>query len=170
MNALELKASVTVDDAGMITGIAWPFGSADRMGDDILPGAFKGATGPLPMLAFHKPDEPVGVWSDVEESAKGLMVKGRLLIEDVPRAREVQALVKSGAVAGLSIGFITRKAETRKGGGRTIRSVDLVEISLVTVPAHPGARITAAKSADAIRLAEAINRATMALRPQEGQR
>lgn len=165
MIALELKASVAVDDAGVITGIAWPFGTADRVGDMIEKGAFRQAKGPLPMLAFHRPDDPVGVWTDIGEDAKGLTVKGRLLIDDLPRAREVRALVQSGAVTGLSIGFMTTKAENRKGGGRTIRGVDLLEISLVSVPAHPGARVTGAKTAaEAIRLAEAINRAASALR------
>jgi HK97 family phage prohead protease len=165
MIALELKANVSVDDTGAITGIAWPFGSPDRMGDVIEKGAFRQVKGPLPMLAFHRPDDPVGVWAEIAESDKGLIVKGRLLIDDLPRAREVRALVQSGAVSGLSIGFMTLKAENRKGGGRTIRAVDLLEVSLVSVPAHPGARVTGAKSAaDAIRIAEAINRAAAALR------
>lgn len=165
MIALELKASVSVDDAGMITGMAWPFGTPDRMGDEILPGAFKSAKAPLPLLAFHRPDDPVGVWEEVKETGAGLQVKGRLLIEDLPRAREVRALVKSGAVTGLSIGFMTKSASARRGGGRTIKAVELVEISIVSVPAHPGARVTGAKSAaEAIRIAEAINRAAAALR------
>ena len=165
MIALELKASVAVDDAGTITGTAWPFGTADRMGDVIEPGAFKGAKGPLPMLAFHRPDDPVGVWTEITETAKGLIVKGRLLIEDLPRAREIRALVQSGAAGGLSIGFLTKKAEARRDGGRTIKSVELVEVSLVSVPAHPGARVSSAKTAaEAIRIAEAINRAAAALK------
>ena len=36
---LEIKASLTVDDAGEISGIAWPFGSPDRVGDVIEKGA-----------------------------------------------------------------------------------------------------------------------------------
>lgn len=165
MIALELKASVSVDEAGTITGLAWPFGTPDRMGDVIEPGAFKGAKGPLPMLAFHNASDPVGAWSEISETAKGLTVKGRLLIDDLPRAREIRALVQSGAVTGLSIGFMTKKAQLRRDGGRTIKAVDLVEVSLVSVPAHPGARVTGAKSAaQAIALAEAINRATARLR------
>lgn len=162
---LDLKAAVTVDDAGAITGIAWPFGSADRTGDLIQPGAFKGAKPPIPMLAHHDPAAPVGAWSEVRETTKGLEVKGRLLVEDVPLARELRALVAAGAVTGLSIGFVTRAAEARKGGGRTITALDLLEISLVSVPAHPGARVTSAKSAmAAVRLAEALDRALARIR------
>ena len=47
---------------------------------------------------------------------------------------------------GLSIGFITKKAVSRMGGGRTIKSLELFEVSLVTVPMHP-APVTSAKSA-----------------------
>lgn len=161
----EMKAALAVDAAGAITGTAWPFGSPDRVGDVISPGAFKSALPPLPMLAFHDPSAPIGVWEAIAEDTAGLQVKGRLLVEDVARAREVRALVQAGAVTGLSIGFSTKKAAPRRGGGRTISDLELVEISLVTVPAHPGARVTSAKSgAEAIRLAAAINRAALALR------
>lgn len=164
MDRIEVKAAMTVAEDGTISGLAWPFGSPDRMGDEIMPGAFKGAKAPLPMLAFHDPAAPVGAWSSVAETAKGLEVSGRLLVEDIPAAKEMRALVKAGAVAGLSIGFVTKKAEAKKGGGRIIKAVDVVEVSLVTVPAHPGAKVTAVKSAArALKLAAAINRAATAL-------
>ena len=162
---LEFKASLSVDDAGLIEGIAWPWATPDRVGDMIEPGAFKSAKPPVPMLAFHNPAKPVGAWDAIVEKSDGLHVAGKLLIEDVPLAREVRALVQAGAVKGLSIGFETKKAVARKGGGRTIKALDLAEISLVTIPMHPGARVTGAKSAAAaIALADAINRAAAALR------
>lgn len=165
MNRLELKASIGVDDAGTITGIAWPFGTPDRVGDVIEKGAFAHAVLPLPALFAHDPASVIGVWEEATETDRGLEVKGRLLIDHVERAREVRALVQAGAIGGLSIGFSTRKAAPRRGGGRTISALDLVEISLVAVPCHPRARITGAKSAsEAIRIAEAINRAASALR------
>lgn len=161
----EFKADIAVDDTGLISGIAWPFGTPDRVGDEIAPGAFKSAKAPLPLLFAHDPSQPLGAWDQLEETAKGLQVKGRLLVDDVARAKEVRALVKSGAVTGLSIGFITKSASARRGGGRVIKSLDLVEVSLVTVPAHPGARVTSAKSATAlIALADAITRASAALK------
>jgi HK97 family phage prohead protease len=167
MQRLELKTAIAADDAGTITGTAWPFGTPDRVGDVIVKGAFAGSPAALPMLAFHDPNDPVGVWDEVRETDKGLEVKGRLLIGEVARAREIHALVKSGAVGGLSIGFVTRKSAPRKGG-RTISALDILECSLVTIPSHPGARVTSAKSAaDAIRLAEIINTASAALRAKE---
>lgn len=164
MNRFEFKSALAVDDAGTITGIAWPFGSPDMAGDIITKGAFTTATTPLPMLYGHNPDDAVGVWESIEETSAGLEVKGRLLIDDVPRAREVRALLAAGALSGLSIGFSAKAATRRKGSlGRIISAVDLVEVSLVSVPSHPRARVTSAKSgADAIAIADAINRATRA--------
>ncbi len=141
---LEFKAALTVTEAGEITGTAWPFGSPDRVGDVIEKGAF---TGPatLPMLFSHDQAQVIGVWDEIAESEAGLTVKGRLLVDEVERAREVRAMVKAGAVSGLSIGFVTKDAK-RHAKGRTISALELHEISIVAVPAHPGARITSIKS------------------------
>lgn len=160
MDRLYVETKLLADDAGAVSGLAWKFGVADRIGDWIEPGAFKNAKLPLPMLFGHDMNDPVGTWDIATEDANGFHISGKLLVDEVARAREVQALVKSGAVRGLSIGFITKQAKSRSGGGRTINSLELLEASLVTIPMHPGARVTSAKSAvEAIRMAEAINRA-----------
>lgn len=164
MDRLFIETKILGTDDGMISGLAWKFGSPDRIGDWIKPGAFKGAKLPIPMLFGHDMNDPVGTWDLAEEKADGLHMTGKLLVDEVERAREVRALVKSGAVRGLSIGFITRKSSGRTGGGRTIKSLELLEASLVTIPMHPGAKVTSAKSAvDALRLVSAINRATAQL-------
>lgn len=161
MDRLFIETKVLADDAGAISGLAWKFGAPDRIGDWIEPGAFKGAKLPIPMLFGHDMNDPVGTWDAAEEKADGLHIAGKLLVDDVARAREVRALVKSGAVRGLSIGFITKKAQARPGGGRTIKSLELLEASLVTIPMHAGAKVTSAKSAvQALQLVAAINRAT----------
>lgn len=143
---IEIKAALTVDDAGTITGIAWPFGSPDRVGDVIEKGAFASPE-VLPMLFAHDQAQVIGVWDRIEETADGLTVKGRLLVDDVERAREVRAMICTKAVSGLSIGFRTRAAKPRQRG-RTITALDLHEISVVAVPSHPGAQITSVKAAD----------------------
>ena len=142
---LEVKADLRVDEAGTITGTAWPFGSPDSVGDVITKGAF-GTPGKLPMLWSHDQNQVVGVWDEIRESAEGLTVKGKLLVDDVERAREVRAIIKAGGATGLSIGFQTKKAAPRTGG-RTISSVDLKEVSIVAIPCHPGAKITNIKEA-----------------------
>ena len=164
MDRVFIETKFLASDDGAVAGLAWPFKSADRVGDMIEPGAFKGAKLPIPMLFGHDQNDPIGTWDTATEKADGLHLTGKLLIEDLVRAREVRALVKSGAVRGISIGFITKKAITRAGGGRTIKSLELLEASLVTLPMHPGARVTSAKSAvDALRLVTALNRATAQL-------
>jgi len=147
-NRIEIKAAFSVDEAGKLAGIAWPFGEPDRVGDIIEKGAFANVELPLPMLAFHNQEETVGLWEKVEEKEDGLHIEGRLLLEDIARAREIHALIKQKAVRGLSIGFVVDKATSRAGGGRIISNLQLVEISVVAVPAHPGAQITHAKAID----------------------
>lgn len=162
MERLFFETKILATDTGAIEGLAWPFGSPDRVGDVIEKGAFAGARLPLPMLFGHDPNDPVGAWTEAQEAADGLRLKGRLLIENVARAREVHALVRAGAVRGLSIGFVTKTAAPRRGG-RTISALDLLECSLVSVPMHPGARITSAKAAThALAIVEALNRAAAA--------
>jgi HK97 family phage major capsid protein/HK97 family phage prohead protease len=143
---LEIKAALTVDDAGTITGIAWPFGSPDRVGDVIEKGAIASPE-VLPMLFAHDQAQVIGVWDEINETPDGLTVKGRLLVDDVERAREVRAMIRTKAVSGLSIGFRTKASKPRQRG-RTITALDLHEISVVAVPSHPGAQITSVKAAD----------------------
>lgn len=147
MERIEFKTALSVDDAGTITGLASVFGSADLSGDVVHKGAFAGVKAPIPMLASHDQAEVVGVWDELSEAPEGLSVKGRLLVDDVARAAEVRALIKAGAMTGLSIGYVARKSAPRRGGGRDLQRIDLLEISVVAVPMHPGARITSAKSA-----------------------
>lgn len=103
------------------------------------------APGTLPMLFAHDQGQVIGVWDEIAETPEGLTVKGRLLVDDVERAREVRAMIRNKAVSGLSIGFVTKKAQ-RNAKGRNITAAELHEISVVAVPSHPGAQITSYKS------------------------
>lgn len=164
MDKLEIKATLSVTDAGEIIGNAWPFNEPDSVGDVITKGAFSTIAADLPMLFGHNPNDLIGTWSETSETADGLVVKGQLHM-DQPRARSVLSMIKSNLISGLSIGFRT-KASSRQGRNRVITSLDLAEISVVRNPSHPRARITTAKSLNlALAIAEAINRATAALKP-----
>ncbi|WP_375455279.1 HK97 family phage prohead protease [uncultured Methylobacterium sp.] len=132
---------------GHFTGYASLFGVPDLGRDVVMPGAFaaslrrRGAAG-VRMLWQHDPAEPIGCWLSLAEDARGLRVEGRLNLA-VQRAREIDALLRAGGLDGLSIGF--RTLEARPGGGlRQLRAVDLWEVSLVTFPLQPGARIASA--------------------------
>lgn len=162
MDKLEIKATLSIDEAGTITGTAWPFGSPDSVGDLIQKGAFNVAVTDLPMLFGHNPDDLIGTWDEAKETAEGFFVKGKMHL-DQPRARAVRGLIQGGLVSGLSIGFKT-KASTKQGRNRVISALDLFEVSLVRNPSHPKARVTSAKSQDsAAAIAEAITRARVAL-------
>jgi phage head maturation protease len=97
------------------------------------------------MLYQHDPAEPIGRWTEIREDERGLLVRGRLA-EGVARAREVRNLMKGGALDGLSIGFRTVRAKADAGGIRHILEADLWEVSVVTFPMQPGARVERVKS------------------------
>jgi hypothetical protein len=150
---LDLKS---FDANGAFEGYASLFGREDLGHDVILPGAFaeslkrRGAAG-IRMLFQHDPAEPIGVWDELREDGKGLFARGRLL-PDVARAKEVLALLKSGAIDGLSIGFRALAARRDRATGiRRIAKVDLWEISIVTFPMMPEARVARVKTAPRIK-------------------
>lgn len=140
-----------VSDEGTFVGYGSIFGNADSYGEIVEPGAFlkslsrhtKEKSKPL-MLWQHNPNEPIGVWDDLTEDAKGLKGTGRLVLETT-RGREVYALLKAGAVRGLSIGYREIKAEP-DGNLRRLKELDLMEISVVSFPANRRASVAAVKS------------------------
>ncbi len=141
--SLELK---TLTEAGVFTGYASLFGEVDLGKDRVERGAFlkslarRGAGG-VRMLFQHDPAEPIGTWNVIREDGRGLYVEGALA-DGVARAREVHQLMKTHALDGLSIGFQTVKAKSEpRTGIRRILEADLWEISVVTFPMLPGARI-----------------------------
>ena len=152
---------------GTFAGYASLFGKADLGRDMVMPGAFaaslrtRGAAG-VKMLYQHDPNQPIGVWEEIREDGRGLFVKGRLTA-GVARAREVLSLMRAGALDGLSIGYRTVRGRTdRKTGIRQLIEIDLWEISVVTFPMLPEARVEAVKGHTA--LLAAIRRATAAMR------
>lgn len=140
-----------VDAEGSFCGYASLFGAPDLGRDIVERGAFakslraRGASG-VRMLFQHDPAQPIGTWTELREDERGLFVRGRLALE-VARGREILALMKSGALDGLSIGFRAAKARKEAATGfRRILEADLWEISVVTFPMLPGARIRQVKS------------------------
>lgn len=128
----------------LIEGYASLFAIPDLSGDRVQRGAFsaslhdRGAKG-VRMLFQHNASEPVGVWDEMYEDAKGLFVRGRL-IADGPRGRTACALVVRGSIDGLSIGFRTGKS-TPRIRGRDLHEIDLWEVSIVTFPMLSAARL-----------------------------
>ena len=148
----ELKA---IGADGTVEGYGSVFGVRDNYDDVIAKGAFvqslndHKAAGTMPaMLWQHDADKPIGVWTEMVEDEKGLRIKGQLAMETV-KGKEAHALLKMGALNGLSIGFMAKEwAYERDTEVRTLTAIDLWEVSLVTFPANEKARVTNVKSAE----------------------
>jgi len=144
-----LGGDVAVTEGTQIAGYASLFGATDQGGDVVEKGAYAASLqrlsasgGRVKMLWQHDPAEPIGVWDEVREDTRGLFVKGRILT-DVARGREAAALIGAGAIDGLSIGYRTIKARKDDGGRRLLSELELWEVSLVTFPMLPEARVAA---------------------------
>ena len=157
---------IKIDGEMVFNGYGAVFGNTDSYGDVIQAGAFSESlrksktSGQWPaMLSQHggfmgSADDmmPIGVWTDMAEDGKGLWVEGKFA--PTPRGQEAYALLKMTprpALNGLSIGFQakeytmgTKPSEPR----RTLKNIDLIEVSLVTNPANPKARVLNVKSID----------------------
>lgn len=153
--AREVKFALA-DTAGEFEGYASLFGGEpDRYGDVIEPGAFTAslarhkAEGSAPVLLWaHDPASPIGKWLSMEEDQRGLKVRGRLIL-DSTKGAEAYALLKGEALNGLSIGYRVLGFERLPSGGRKLTEIDILEVSLVTLPAASRARVTSVKSAPA---------------------
>lgn len=145
-----------VSDDGLFTGYGSVFGVVDSYNEVVAPGAFvesiaetkaKGRT--FPVLWQHRTGEPIGNW-DIDklvEDDHGLLGSGSLWLEDSPYAKTAWRGMQTRAITGLSIGYYVRESSfDEKTRIRTLTKLDLVEISIVTVPANDEARIDLIKS------------------------
>ena len=146
----EIKAE---SNQGIFTGYGSIFGNEDQGNDIMQKGAFTKSLVNRPvskvkMLYQHKTDEPIGVFTDMYEDSKGLFVKGQLAM-GTQKGREAYELLKMGALDGMSIGFRADPEKQgyneNKRGVRTLKEVDLMEISLVTFPMNESALIETVK-------------------------
>ena len=119
-------------------GYAALFDRVDQGGDVVRKGAFArslGRKGPVALLWQHEPGRRIGRIEYLEEDRRGLRIIARLTDGEAAR------LLKGGAVSGLSFGYRVRAARGREP--RELTEVELIEISLVTMPMQPGARVHA---------------------------
>lgn len=144
---------VQVEDRKVV-GYASVFGGVDSYGDTIIPGAYAKSINAmsgkgLPMLWHHDGDVLIGRWTDLQEDDKGLRVEG-VLTPGHSKAEDVYASMKAGHVDGMSIGYTIPKggAVYRKDGGRDLKAINLMEISITWMPADANALIEAVKAAE----------------------
>ncbi len=137
------------DEQGIFEGYASVFGNQDYHGDVVEKGAFAKSLQSrqhVPILWQHDPANPVGISVAISEDDYGLRVKGRLVLES-PRGREAYALLRAGAICGLSIGYDpVRHSYDPARNARRLQEIKLWELSLVTFPANPAAMIDGVKS------------------------
>lgn len=127
-------------------GYAAVFNKLDNGGDVIRPGAFartlqNGAS--VPLLWQHKSGAVIGRIERIEEDGRGLRVIGSLNGDE--HGRRVGCLLQRRSLDGLSFGYRVRSAE-RRDGHRELRDLDLVEVSIVSKPMQPLARVHAVES------------------------
>lgn len=153
----KMVASGTLDvreagENGSFTGHGSVFGVVDSFKETVAPGAFKNSlaahkeAGTMPALLWqHRAFEPIGVFTEMREDETGLFVRGQLALE-TQRGKEAHALLRQGALNGLSVGFAPVKDEKGEDGITKLTEIDLWEVSLVTFPANDHARVSSVKA------------------------
>jgi HK97 family phage prohead protease len=124
-----------------LTGYVSRFDVPDRQGDVVRKGAFLGLPADVPLLWQHELGRPIGRVLALVEDRHGLRMEAGVS----PSCRDgmdALALIRSGAVTGLSFGYRVKQARASPGGGRELLKLELLECSVVTLPMHRDARIT----------------------------
>ena len=118
--------------------------TVDRVGDVIEAKGWRlDSFSKNPVALFgHDHSFVIGHWSDVSVKAGKLIGKLNLLPAGISeRIDEVRAAVQAGVLRAVSVGFAPDfdTMETNKDGGYLFKGADLMECSLVAVPANPNA-------------------------------
>jgi HK97 family phage prohead protease len=149
-SVLEIKA--VDEDARIIRGVATT-PEPDRMGDIVEPLGVE-FKNPLPLLWQHKADQPVGSVRFDKPTKTGITFEAKLAKLDEPgklkdRLDEAWQSVKMELVKAVSIGFRAIEYAFIDGtGGVRFTKTEVMELSLVTIPANSSATITAIKQFD----------------------
>jgi HK97 family phage prohead protease len=137
-----LKLSGTIQkfadgDQRVVRGFATT-GDVDRVADVVIPSGMKVQL-PISLLWQHDKNQPIGAVRSAQARPEGVWIEASL-VRGVQRADEAWALVQADAVNSFSIGFIG-KGKPIANGGMQYDSWTLLEVSIVSVPANPNARI-----------------------------
>ena len=123
-----------------LAGYAALFDVADGAGDTIRKGAFARTLAErqeaLPLYWQHNPEQRIGTVELAQEDARGLRVIARIDNSESPAVTELV----SRSTNGLSFGYRAR-GYRRVPGGRLLEDIELIEVSLVTHPLQPLARV-----------------------------
>lgn len=144
----------SLQDDGTFSGYCSVFDIKDSYDDIVKKGAFTSSLGQWrakgkmpPMLWQHSRSEVIGVWTKLYEDERGLFGEGRLFVDDIAKAREAYALIKNGAIDGLSIGYhATKWAYNEDEKALELLEIDLKEVSIVTFPANADSTVSSVKA------------------------
>ena len=115
----------------------------DRVGDVVVPDGARYEL-PLPLLFAHKHDEPIGSVISATVTKAGIRIRAKLT-KGVARAEEVWKLIQDGALTAVSVGFQALKSTPMSNGGLRYDEWSWRELSIVSVPANPDAKIAVGK-------------------------
>jgi HK97 family phage prohead protease len=155
---LQIETKRLDGDEWLVEGYASTY---DRdLGDDVVvPGAFTKSLGggrPVRFLFSHDPSQVLGTVQELAEDEKGL--RGRFKISQTALGKDVHTLLRDGAIDSFSIGYLPVDFEhDRKAGVRKLTEVDLLEVSLVSMPMNPAAVVTGVKALDGVALQQAMS-------------
>lgn len=157
-SVLELKENDD-DGSGVFEGYAAKFNEVDLGGDTILPGAFKKTIAAMkkqkriiPFLNGHDQRDVMGGIHELKEDDFGLRIKGQIIPDLSESATKAYRLMKAGLSTALSIGYrVPENGAVKAEGRRTIKELDLWEVSHVGVGMDPFARMISVKSLNDIR-------------------
>lgn len=151
-----LTVKAVDDDQRVITGLATS-PAPDRMGDVVEPLGVK-YRNPMPLLWQHRASEPVGTVRFDKPTKDGITFEAKMPKVEEPgrlkdRIDEAWQSVKLGLVRAVSIGFRAIEMSFMDDGGIHFLESEVLELSLVTIPAQADAKIETIKSIDAPLLA-----------------
>ena len=144
----QLESVKAAGDGWEFSGYASTYGNVDLGGDVVMRGAFADSLKQRPKPKFlwqHDMHEPIGAVQSLTSDANGL--KGTWRISKTARGADAYELLKDGAIDSLSIGYVPTDVEFDDNGVRLLKAVDLLEVSLVSLPMNEKALVTSVKSA-----------------------
>lgn len=145
----DIKLNKQDDDRFTVEGMA-STDDLDLVNDVVMPGAFNEAlkTREPKILYQHDQQKPIGIAGDIKQTKDGLFLSAKL--SNTLLVREtIIPLIKDGVLDSFSIGFYVDPIDiTYKNNVRYINKAELYEVSIVTFPAQPNAKITNYKNLD----------------------
>ena len=150
MNNIFAKFEIKeIKEDGFFSCYGSVFNNVDRVDDIIVKGAFinslskKNVREDIKFFLQHDSDKPIGYFTKMEEDERGLYCEGNFILE-LEESKEAYLLAKNRVLNSFSVGYVPIKFSEKEIDGKQIRvleEVDLFEISLVSIPANPEAKL-----------------------------